>query len=137
MSKNTAAEYRKNVGETTILTYSGSEFRLKVIDFMDYMKIVRGLREDFPDDVTDDTMFSVASDATRPHVLYAYAEKALPLSVLRPPMVAKNLDEEGKPLKKTVLGVDEVAPMDVLKLTMATVMGATDVRLLMESFPGQ
>lgn len=134
---STATEYRKKVGEATVLTYSGSEFRVRVIDFMDYMKIVRGLRKDFPDDVNDETMFSVASDTSRPHVLFAYAQKAFPESVTDPVMVPTNLDEDGDPLDDSVLGVDELAPMDVLKLAMATVMGVTDVRLLMDSFPGQ
>lgn len=133
---STATEYREKVSESAVLTYSGIEFRVRVIDFMEYMKIVRGLRKSYPDDVTDETMFSVASDTSRPNVLYAYAEKALPKSVSDPQVVPKNLTKSREPKDPSVIGVDEMAPMDLLKLCMATVMGVTDVRLLMESFPG-
>ncbi|MEE9569332.1 MAG: hypothetical protein V3W37_08100 [Candidatus Binatia bacterium] len=137
MSESKAIEYREKVGETTIVTYSGSEFRVRVIDFMDYMGIVRGLRKKFPDDVTDETMFAIASDTSRPKVLYSYAEEALPLTLVDPKIVKRNLDADKAVKDLSVIGVDELSPMDLLKLCMATVMGATDVRLLMESFPGQ
>ncbi len=124
----TAAKYRKNVSKALIKVSGGLHFQVRTLDFMEFMSIAESLQREFPKQVTPENLFAVATNTEFPEAMWAYAKKALPLAVMRPKVVSEPVDGSKD------LTVTELAPMDVINLNMASMMGNPRVRELMASF---
>lgn len=124
----TAAKYRKSVSKPLIKVSGGMHFQVRTLDFMEFMSIAEALQAEFPDQVTTENLFAVATNTEFPEAMWAYAKRALPVTVLKPKLIAEPMDGSKD------LAVTELAPMDVINLNMASMMGNPRVRELMTSF---
>lgn len=125
-----ADSYREQVSRAVVKVSSGLHFQTKALEFPDFMHVIDEMMEEF-DDVTEDNVFAVAIDVKNPDTMYAYAKKVLPLTMVSPRMVA---EESEKGRRKNVLAVTELAPMDVYRLNMASMMGKSKALDMMASF---
>ncbi len=130
-----ADAYRDQVSRAVVKVSSGLHFQTKALEFPDFMRIIDEMMEEY-DDVTEDNVFAVAIDVKRPEIMYAYAKKVLPLTMVSPGMVAE--EDEKEAAGGNVLAVTELAPMDVYRLNMASMMGKSRALDMMASFrPGE
>ncbi len=127
--------YRKQVSRAVVKVSSGLHFQTKALEFPDFMHVIDEMMEEF-DNVTEDNVFAVAIDVKNPDTMYAYAKKVLPLTMVSPRMVAEEDEKAGA--GGNVLAVTELAPMDVYRLNMASMMGKSRALDMMASFrPGE